>query len=99
MSSGPRRMDRKFAVLRHKMEAGTLLIKPFYGYRPGEAGRLVPDEQTASVVGGFFSGTAGAGGAGEIAGALNRKGLPTPSQAAGYEHAAACWNAQQSAGS
>lgn len=37
-------------VLRHKMEAGTLLIKPFYGYRPGEAGRLVPDEQTASVV-------------------------------------------------
>ncbi|MEI3361711.1 MAG: recombinase family protein [Oscillospiraceae bacterium] len=29
-----------------------------------------------------------------MAGALNRKGLPTPSQAAGYEHAAACWNAQ-----
>lgn len=49
-------------VLRHKMEAGTLLIKPFYGYRPGEAGRLVPDEQTAQRGPVDFSaGTAGAG--------------------------------------
>lgn len=81
-------------VLRHKMEAGTLLIKPFYGYRPGEAGRLVPDEQTASVVRWIFQQAQLGRGSGEIAGALNRKGLPTPSQAAGYEHAAACWNAQ-----
>ena len=81
-------------VLRHKMEAGTLLIKPFYGYRPGEAGRLVPDEQTASVVRWIFQQAQLGRGSGEIAGALNRKGLPTPSQAAGYERAAACWNAQ-----
>lgn len=76
------------------MEAGTLLIKPFYGYRPGEAGRLVPDEQTASVVRWIFQQAQLGRGSGEIAGALNRKGLPTPSQAAGYERAAACWNAQ-----
>lgn len=54
----------------------------------------MPDEQTASVVRWIFQQAQLGRGSGEIAGALNRKGLPTPSQAAGYEHAAACWNAQ-----
>ena len=37
-------------VLQHKMEEGTLLVKPFYGYRRSEDNVMIPDEGTAKVV-------------------------------------------------
>ena len=38
-------------ILRHKMETGTLLVKPHYGYRRGADGHtMVPEEETAAVV-------------------------------------------------
>lgn len=80
-------------VLRHKMESGTLLVKPAYGYRRCEEG-MAPREDTAEVVRWLFSQAAAGRGTGELAAALNAAAVPTPSRAAGLAGAAERWNAQ-----
>lgn len=81
-------------VLRHKMESGTLLVKPCYGYRRGEENLPVPDPETGPVVQWIFQQVQAGRGPGEIAEELNRNGIPTPSQAAGLSRAAAAWTAR-----
>ena len=81
-------------VLRHKMETGTLLVKPFYGYRRGKNGAMEPDGETAEIVKWIFAEARQGRGSGEIAAELNARGVPTPSQSAGYANAASCWNSQ-----
>lgn len=81
-------------VLHHKMETGTLLVKPFYGYRRGADGAMVPDEETASVVRRIFRQVQQGKTSGEIAAELNALGVPTPSQQTGQSNCAACWGSQ-----
>lgn len=81
-------------VLRHKMETGSLLVRPFYGYRRSGQGELVPEPETAEVVRWVFREAAKGRGSGELASELNAGGVPTPSQAAGYSNAVSCWTAQ-----
>ena len=86
--------DKIRRVLKHKMETGKLLVKPFYGYRRLDKHTMVPDEETAKTVRWLFEEAAKGRGSGELASQLNAVGVPTPSQAAGTEKAASCWNAQ-----
>ncbi len=81
-------------VLQHKMEMGTLLVKPFYGYRRGESGDMIPDKETAEVVRWIFQEILKGRSSGELASELNARGVPTPSQAAGYSNAMSCWVSQ-----
>lgn len=81
-------------VLQHKMEMGTLLVKPFYGYKRGEHGGMVPEPETAEIVRWIFQEAAKGRGSNELASELNASGVPTPSQAAGYSNAVDCWVAQ-----
>ncbi|BAK98743.1 putative recombinase [Oscillibacter valericigenes Sjm18-20] len=81
-------------VLKHKMETGTLLVKPFYGYRRSENGNMVPDEETAGIVRWIFDEVQKGRGSYEIATELNAKGIPTPSQAAGYSNCMSSWVSQ-----
>ena len=81
-------------VLQHKMEEGTLLVKPFYGYRRSEDNAMIPDEETAKVVQWIFQEVLNGKGSNELASELNAMGVPTPSQAAGYSNAMECWVAQ-----
>lgn len=81
-------------VLQHKMEAGTLLVKPSYGYRRSGTGEMVPEEETARVVRRIFQETLKGRGASELAAELNARGVLTPSQAAGYSNAMSCWVGQ-----
>lgn len=81
-------------VLRHKMESGTLLVKPCYGYRRSKDGTMVPEEETARTVRWIFEEARKGKGANELAAALNAQGIPTPSQAAGYANAMSCWVGQ-----
>lgn len=81
-------------VLKHKMETGTLLVKPFYGYKRGEDGNMVPDEHTSQIVQRIFQEARKGRGSYEIASELNAQKIPTPSQAAGIAKARSCWDAQ-----
>lgn len=81
-------------VLQHKMEAGTLLVKPSYGYRRSGTGEMVPEEETARVVRWIFQETLKGREASELAAELNARGVLTPSQAAGYSNAMSCWVGQ-----
>lgn len=81
------------AVLRHKMTAGTLLVRPHYGYRRSGGG-MVPCEETAAVVRRIFAAADCGFGAGEIARRLNEEDVPTPSRVQGMAKAAEQWNAQ-----
>ncbi|MEI3361710.1 MAG: recombinase family protein [Oscillospiraceae bacterium] len=64
-------------VLRHKVEAGTLLIKPFYGYRPGEAGRTgTGQNEPAGMVRWIFQRHSWGGGAGRSPGHSTGKDSP-----------------------
>jgi len=81
-------------VMKHKMESGTLLVKPFYGYRRSEADTLIPDVETAQVVRWIFEEARRGKGAIELASELNAQGVPTPSQAAGCSNAKSCWDSQ-----
>lgn len=81
-------------VLRYKMETGELLIKPVYGYRRSADGAMVPHPETGTVVAEIFRLAAQGHSTGEIAHLLNRRAVPTPSQAAGLQHCAAQWNRQ-----
>jgi DNA invertase Pin-like site-specific DNA recombinase len=81
-------------VLRHKMETGSLLVKPFYGYRRSADGGMVPEPETAAIVQWIFQETAKGRGSGDLAAELNARGVPTPSQAAGYRNAMDCWVSQ-----
>lgn len=81
-------------VLHHKMEMGTLLVKPFYGYQRGEHGEMLPEPETAEVVRWIFQEVAKGKGSNELASELNVRGVPTPSQAAGYSNAMSCWVGQ-----
>lgn len=81
-------------TMRHKMETGTLLVKPVYGYRRAGPGHMVPQEETAQVVRWLFGQAADGRSSGELAAALNAGKVPTPSQAAHMAKAARCWNAQ-----
>lgn len=81
-------------VMLHKMESGTLLVKPFYGYRRGEDGSMIPEEDTAQIVRWLFEEVRKGRGSNELATELNKQGVPTPSQAAGYANAMSCWVGQ-----
>lgn len=82
-------------ILRHKMETGTLLVKPHYGYRRGADGHtMVPEEETAAVVRRIFHMAAQGKPPAEIAARLNGEQVPTPSQTRRLVNAAPCWNSQ-----
>lgn len=83
-------------VLKHKMEEGTLLVKPKYGYQRSEENKnlMVPREDTAAVVQWIFREVRKGRGFCEMCAELNRKGIPTPSQVAGIKGAMSCWVAQ-----
>ena len=81
-------------VLRHKMETGELLVRPFYGYRRGEDGKMVPEEEAAQVVRWIFEKASKGWGNSRIAFELNARGLPTPSQVQGKQNAAPAWGTQ-----
>ena len=83
-------------VLMHKMETGTLLVRPKYGYRrdPENACGMIPREDTAEIVRWLFQEVRKGRGCCELAAELNRRGVPTPSQAAGLRHSMSCWVAQ-----
>lgn len=82
-------------ILTHKMETGTLLVKPHYGYRRGTAECImVPEEETAAVVRWIFRQSAGGRTPGEIARMLNEHHIPTPSRHSGGERSSELWNSQ-----
>lgn len=83
-------------VLMHKMETGTLLVKPKYGYQrnPQNECEMIPREDTAKIVQWLFQEARKGRGCYELATELNQRGIPTPSQAAGLCNAADCWCAQ-----
>lgn len=81
-------------VLKHKMETGTLLVKPFYGYCRDSSGGMVPDEETAKIVKWIFTEVQRGRGSYEIASDLNAQGVPTPSQSAGYKNSMDAWVSQ-----
>ena len=83
-------------VLMHKMETGTLLVKPKYGYQrnPENECEMIPREDTAEIVRWLFQEVRKGRGLYELASELNRRGIPTPSQAAGLSNSMSCWVAQ-----
>lgn len=81
-------------VLRHKMESGTLLVRPAYGYQRGANNALVPRPETAEIVRLIFEKAQKGVGSNELATQLNALGVPTPSQAAGIRNAKSCWDSQ-----
>ena len=81
--------------LRHKIEEGNLLVKAIYGYDK-DGKRLVINEETAPVVQEIFELYSKDWGYQKIATYLNKKGIPTPSQARNFTNAkqTANWKAQ-----
>lgn len=69
--------------LRHKIEEGDLLVKAIYGYNK-EGKKLVINEETAPIVRKIFELYSKDWGYQKIATYLNKKGIPTPSQARGF---------------
>lgn len=81
--------------LRHKIEEGKLLVKAIYGYdKKGK--QLVVNEETAPIVKEIFELYTKDWGYQKIATYLNKKGIPTPSQARNFTNAkqATNWKAQ-----
>ena len=81
--------------LRHKIEEGNLLVKAIYGYdKVGK--QLVINSETAPVVQEIFELYSESWGYQKIATHLNKKGIPTPSQARNFTNAKQTlnWKAQ-----
>lgn len=81
--------------LRHKIEEGNLLVKAIYGYdKVGK--QLVINTETAPVVQEIFELYAKSWGYQKIATHLNKKGIPTPSQARNFTNSKQTlnWKAQ-----
>lgn len=81
--------------LRHKIEEGDLLVKAMYGYNK-EGKKLVVNQETAPVVQEIFELYSKSWGYQKIATHLNKKGIPTPSQARNFTNAkhSLNWKAQ-----
>ena len=81
--------------LRHKIEEGDLLVKAIYGYdKVGK--QLVINAETAPIVQEIFELYSKSWGYQKIATHLNKKGIPTPSQARNFTNAKQTlnWKAQ-----
>lgn len=81
--------------LRHKIEEGDLLVKAMYGYNK-DGKQLVVNQETAPVVQEIFELYSKSWGYQKIATHLNKKGIPTPSQARNFTNAkhSLNWKAQ-----
>ncbi len=81
--------------LRHKIEEGNLLVKAIYGYDK-DGKHLVINKETAPIVQEIFDLYLRGWGYKRISTYLNKKGVPTPSQARNYTNAKKTdnWKAQ-----